>query len=202
MKGIWESTGKMGASKVNKIIGVIAEDQSDVDVIKELFEKYTAKKNFSVKKFVGNGCGKLRSKCAEWTKNLIKSGCHHVILFHDLDRSNETTLRTMLEKKVSTTNFPTSIIIIPTEELEAWLLTDELAIQKAFSLTKLPKKITDCEMITSPKEKIRDIAWSERKRYLTTVHNAKIAKHINLSNMRRCKSFATLDEYLTEKVFV
>jgi len=193
----------MAISKMTKIIGIIAEDQSDVDVITLLLAKYIEKNQFSVKKFIGNGCGKLRSKCGSWTKNLIESGCHHVILFHDLDRYDEKILRATLEAKVPSKDFPTSFIVIPTEELEAWLLTDEGAIQKAFSLSKTPKRIEDCERVASPKEKIGQIVWQiDKKRYLNTVHNKKIAEHIKLDQIRRCKSFATLDSHILSKIFV
>jgi hypothetical protein len=189
-------------SKMTKSIGIIAEDQSDVDVITLLLEKYTAKNQFSIKKFIGNGCGKLRNKCGSWAKNLVDSGCHHVVLFHDLDRNDEIILRSTLEEKVPNKQFPTSFIVIPKEELEAWLLADEDAIQKAFTLKKAPKRIADCEGIQSPKEKIGKIVWQiGKKRYLNTVHNKKIAQYIQLENIRRCQSFATFDSYVLSKVF-
>jgi len=187
---------------MTKIIGVMAEDQSDVDVVTLILEKYAAKNLFSIKKFVGNGCGKLRNKCGAWAKNLVESGCHHVILFHDLDRADEKTLRATLEFKVPLKVFPNSFIIIPTEELEAWLLADEVAIQKAFTLSKTPKRIADCERVQSPKERIGKIVWQiGKKRYLNTVHNKKIAEHLELDNIRRCKSFKTLDNHILAKVF-
>jgi len=180
----------------------MAEDQSDIDVITLILQKYVAKNLFSIKKFVGNGCGKLRNKCDAWAKNLVDSGCHHVILFHDLDRSDEKTLRASLEAKVPAKDFPNSFIVIPTEELEAWLLADEVAIQKAFTLSKTPKRIADCEKVQSPKEHIGKIVWQiDKKRYLNTVHNKKIAEHIQLDNIRRCKSFKTLDSHILAKVF-
>jgi len=193
-----ENIGSTATWKMTKIIGVMAEDQSDVDVVTLILEKYAAKNLFSVKKFVGNGCGKLRNKCGAWAKNLVDSGCHHVMLFHDLDRSDEKTLRATLEAKVSAKDFPSSFIVIPTEELEAWLLADEVAIQKAFALSKTPKRIADCEKVQSPKERIGTI---DKKRYLNTVHNKKIAEHIQLDNIRRCKSFKSLDSHILTKVF-
>ena len=197
------NTGNTATSKMTKIIGIIAEDQSDVDVITLILSKYIEKNQFSVKKFVGNGCGKLRNKCGSWTKTLIESGCHHVILFHDLDRFDEKALRATLEAKVPTKDFPTSFIVIPTEELEAWLLADQEAIKKAFGLSKAPKRIANCERVASPKEKIGTIVWQiDKKRYLNTVHNKKIAEHIQLDQIRRCKSFATLDNHILSKIFV
>lgn len=105
---------------MSKIIGVIAEDQSDIDTVAAFLEKYVATNEFSVRKFVGNGCGKLRNKCKVWTEMLLKGGCSHVIIFHDLDRHKEPELREMLSEKFLNTKYQASLIVIPIEEMEAW----------------------------------------------------------------------------------
>jgi Domain of unknown function (DUF4276) len=152
--------------------GIIAEDESDVDVIVEILCKYFPRNAFSVRKFIGRGCGKIKNKCDSWTRSLFESGCDHVFIFHDLDRNVESNLRNLLEKKVSPSAFPRSLVVIPIEELEAWLLSDASAIKKALSLQKTPKKISNCELINSPKEFLGDLIWKiERKRYINTIHN-------------------------------
>ena len=202
MTVVWGNTGNMATSKMPKAIGIIAEDKSDVAVISALLEKYTSKNKFFIRHFVGNGCGKLKSKCQAWTKNLISRGCEHVFIFHDLDKENESQLRNKLLKKVSKDKFPTSLIVIPIEELEAWLLSDEEAIKSVFTLKSKPKRYKNCEAIKSPKEVLeRFIRNTANKRYLNTVHNEKIAKKISLENLRRCSSYLPFDEYLMTKVF-
>ncbi|MEH6458820.1 DUF4276 family protein [Chitinimonas sp. JJ19] len=187
---------------MSKIIGIIAEDASDVDVISSILCKYVDRNSFSIKKFVGNGCGKLRNKCEIWVANLFQSGCHHVLVFHDLDKNDETDLRTMLESKVSQLKFPKSLIVIPVEEIEAWLLSDENAIKDVFSLKIKPKRINDCESIKSPKEHLENLVWSaEKKRYLNTTHNKKIAEKTSIDNFRRCHSFIAFDEYVKKSIF-
>lgn len=184
-----------------KKIGVIAEDDSDVDVITEILAKYMAKNTFSIKKFVGNGCGKLKQKCDSWAQSLVLRGCEHVFLFHDLDRNNEKKLRKALESKLPSRLFPNSLIVIPIEEIEAWLLSDMEAIKKVFSLPKAPKAIANCEQIESPKERLAETIWHiGRKRYLNTVHNKIISQHASLDNFRRCSSFRSFDDYLIQKV--
>ena len=186
---------------MSKKIGVIAEDKSDVNVVTEILVKYMTRNSFSVKQFVGNGCGKVKQKCDSWARLLFKSGCEHVFLFHDLDRNNLTRLRKSLEKKLPAIEFPNALIVIPVEELEAWLLSDTEAIRLAFALTKTPKRITDCETIASPKEHLAKMVWlPERKRYLNTVHNKKISEQVSLKNLKRCPSFTRLDKYLRERV--
>ncbi len=184
---------------MSKKIGIIAEDSSDIDVLTEIIAKISPKNSFTVKKFVGNGCGKLRQKCGSWANQLLDSGCEHIILVHDLDRYNENELRKNLKEKV---NFPNSLIVIPIEELEAWLLSDENAIKAVFSLTKTPKKISDCEVIKSPKEYLEKLVWSlGKKRYLNTVHNKKLSAEMNLNELLRCNSYIPLHNYLTNDVF-
>lgn len=171
---------------MSKKIGVIAEDASDIAVINEILEKYMDCNAFSIKKFIGHGCGKLRNKCGAWAKMLSMSGCEHILVFHDLDRNIEVELREELSKKIGKDEYPDSIIVIPIEELEAWLLADSKAIKKVFNLKKSPKKISNCEIIESPKEHLRDLVWLlGKKRYLNTAHNQKIARKASITQIER-----------------
>jgi hypothetical protein len=186
---------------MSKKIGVIAEDNSDIQVIDEIFKKYLNHNEFKIKKFVGNGCGKLRNKCDSWTSTLFKSGCEYVFIFHDLDRNCAIELRKNLEQRVCPKKNENSLIVIPTEELEAWLLSDSKAIKSVFNLKKAPKKIANCEAIGSPKEHIRDLVYKlGKKRYLNTVHNKKIAEETSLTNFKRCKSFKPFHKFIEEKI--
>ena len=186
---------------MSKKIGVIAEDASDITVINEILEKYMDCNAFSIKKFIGHGSGKLRNKCGAWARMLSRSGCEHILVFHDLDRNIEAELRDDLSKKIRKDEYPNSIIIIPIEELEAWLLADSKAIKEVFSLKKAPKKISNCETIKSPKEHLRDLVWHlGKKRYLNTTHNQKIARKASKNNFMRCKSYKPLDKYILEKI--
>lgn len=86
----------MVISKMSKQIGIIAEDVSDVEVVTHILGKYVNRNEFSIRRFVGNGCGKLRNKCDSWAATLFESGCHHVMVFHDLDRHDEASLKALL----------------------------------------------------------------------------------------------------------
>jgi len=188
---------------MSKLIGVIAEDASDVQVINAILDKYLSSNQFSIRKFVGNGCGKLRNKCGAWANMLVKSGCEHIMVFHDRDRNEEKEIRRILESKVCRGEFPNSIIVIPVEELEAWLLSDAKAIKVVFNLRKTPKKITNCEAIESPKEYLRGLVWRiGRKRYLNTTHNKKIAEQSDVAHFQRCKSYKPFDKYVRENICV
>jgi len=201
MKEVSASFGSMVILSMSKTIGVIAEDASDVDIVKHILIKYLGNGGVSVKNFVGNGCGKLKQKCDSWTENLIKRGCEHVLIFHDLDRNKEHEIREKLATKVPPEKYPNSFIIIPIQEMEAWLLSDAEAIKTVFKLSKAPKKITDCESIESPKEYLRDLVWRlGKKRYLNTTHNEKLAEITSLINFNRCSSFKKLDKYIKANI--
>ncbi|MFV0678400.1 DUF4276 family protein [Variovorax sp. tm] len=182
--------------------GVIAEDDSDVKVVDVILKKYAPANSYKVKKFVGSGCGRLKNKCRVWTETLFKRGCKYVLVLHDLDRSNLEELRKDLQKKIPKDQFPNSLIVIPVEELEAWLLSDENALRDVFSLKSTPKRYANCEATVSPKEEIGRLIWAAaKKRYINTVHNERIAERASLDNLKRCSSYLPLDKFLADTVF-
>ena len=186
----------LNSPKVLKI-GVIAEDASDVEVVSALIAKYIPDSDWTIRKFVGNGCGRLRHKCRAWSCNLMQSGCQHLLILHDLDRQDERRLRETLLKQVPKKDFPKAAIVIPVEELEAWLLADEVAISTVFSFKKEMKRVRDPESIPSPKEHLGDLVWREaKKRYLHTKHNHRIAAAAKIECLQRCKSFSEFDRFV------
>lgn len=186
---------------MSRRIGIIAEDKSDVEVVNIILGKYMPSNTFSIKHFTGGGCGKLKNKCHAWADLLIKNGCEHILIFHDRDKARELELRRILESKVPKSIFPNSVIIIPVEEIEGWLLSDIGAISKVFSFDKIPKIKSFCELIDSPKEYIQDMVKRiSGKRYIHTHHNKIIAQNISLDNLRKCKSFTVFDEYVLQNL--
>lgn len=171
-------------------IGVIAEEYNDVEVLYELTCKLIDENRFSFSKFVGHGCGKLRKKCTAWAENLLKRGCTHLVVLHDLDRNNEQLLRLELTHCVSSIGFRGYVILLPIQEIEAWLLVDPKALKLVFNMDKIPKLPTSPEAVQHPKEKLRDIVWkSTGKHYVNTFHNKMIAAASHISKVKMCQSF-------------
>ncbi len=180
-------------------IGIIAEDNSDADVIKVILGKYLSQERFQIKRFVGNGCGPIRRKTIGWAKVLWDRGCRFLILAHDLDDKNEKVIRGELESIVIDTNFKKSIVLIPVREIEAWLLSDNEALKIIFGMQRTPRILKRTESIPQPKEYLRNAIWVTAKiRYIPTVHNARIAEKSKLSELRKCKSFLFLDQYIKQ----
>ena len=188
----------MVASNKNTLtIGVIAEEANDVDVLYEITRKLIRDCDFSFKPFLGHGCGKIRRKCKAWANNLVRRGCTHLVVMHDRDRWDVDELRTLLRDKLGEHSRDTTLVLIPVEELEAWLLSDPKAIMTAFRMRTEPKIKNDSEAIDSPKEYLKAIVQRNSKtRYLNTVHNKKIAENLRLTSLRRCKSFRPYQAFL------
>jgi uncharacterized protein DUF4276 len=172
-------------------MGIIAEDDSDVAVISSITLALLRPHRIGFKKFVGNGCGKLRRKCAAWANNLVQQGCRWIVVVHDLDVHNEAELRQRLTASVRPAGAEASVVLIPKREIEAWLLYDSRAIARAFRETLRPPLPGNPELLWDPKEHLRSIIRIRyRKTYLTTVHNPLIAKHIDVSLLRQSRSFS------------
>ena len=171
-------------------IGIIAEDDSDFRVMSELTAKIIPSNSFVFKKFAGGGCGKLRRKCAAWTQNLLDRGCSHLVVLHDLDSNDMTKLRNELERKTNDIRFEAKVVLIPVQEIEAWLLSDAEAIRSVFNMSKRPTVPANPESASNPKEMLRDIVWAgAKKRYINTIHNEKIASALDLHRITALGSF-------------
>jgi hypothetical protein len=195
----------MAIKRQNSIIGIIAEDDSDVDSIKVLMKRIAQTEALSVKKFVGRGCGKIRRKSKSWAEMLKSKGCSSLILIHDLDRNNLGKLKRQIEQSITPCPIEKYLICIPVEEMEAWWLSDPQAIQKALKLATLPKVSDHPERINSPKEFIGGLVkkCSENKKiYLNTKHNEMIAAALDIEKAMRCESFISFYDFVSRYITV
>ncbi|MEL6941116.1 MAG: DUF4276 family protein [Bacteroidota bacterium] len=185
--------------KVNGI-GLIVEDSSDFDTIRALINKYLGVDGLRFKRKAGGGCGKMRNKALSYAKELKNKGCNVVILVHDLDGRELEKLRKDLSFFVKKSPAEFNFICIPNEEIEAWLLSDEDAINNLFKLPKKMQSIPNPENITSPKEHLEKIVYqnsNKTKRYINTQHNLKIAELMDIEKAgKKCVSFKELLDFL------
>ena len=180
-------------------LGIIAEDKSDVAVLRELTLTLLRPQKVGFKHFVGHGCGKLRRKRRAWADNLVRSGCRWIVLIHDLDRNIEARLRHELETAIANVNSRSSIVLIPVRELEAWLLYDPNALRLAFNGHSLPRLAGDPQLIEDPKLALGNVVWRAfRKKYVNTIHNERIAKKINPVRLQRSSSFRPFGPFIDE----
>ncbi len=171
-------------------LGIIAEDESDVAVLREITLSLLRPEKVGFKHFVGRGSGKIRRKCRVWADVLLRSGCKWIAVVHDLDEYDERGLRAQLAKSLKGIKAWAMVILIPKKEIETWLLYDSEAIASTFDLRIRPKLPPNPESLSDPKKYLRDLVWQNYRRdYINTLHNAAIAKGVRPARLASCGSF-------------
>ncbi len=190
--------------KLGPLIGVIAEDDCDVDSIRVLIHRIAGNEYIGIKKFVGKGCGKLRRKCNAWARILSQKKCSILILVHDLDTNELNGLRRKIRNALQPCPIVKYLICIPVQEIEAWLLSDADAIKESMNLPKRPNIVGLPENINSPKEYLEKIIYKTsegEKIYLNTKHNVKIAEMLSIDMANRlCPSFQTFYKFVNDEI--
>ncbi len=185
-------------------IGLIAEDDSDIESLQVMIRRIKqGRKGISFKSFVGNGCGKITRKCFGWADNLKKRGCRALIIVHDLDNKILEKLYDTIKDSISPCPIANYLICVPIQEIEAWLLSDPVAIQKTFKLNKAPNISHNPETINSPKEYLGVIVdrFSDGyKPYINTKHNSEITKHIDINKVLKCSSFKPFHKFVINNI--
>lgn len=190
----------------NHIIGVIAEDKTDCEAIREIVHRVLGK-DTGLKKWSpsSGGCSMLRRKLPATINTLLNKGCNAFIIVHDLDRNpangslkDEATLRTDLEKLIAKFDKIEKHICIPVEELEAWFWSDPNIIKSIGG--QKAKAHPNPELISEPKEKLIELSKGKnRKPRHSTNANAGLAKMLDLDICsQRCPSFRRLLEFLNK----
>ena len=189
---------------MSNVIGLIAEDDSDVDVITAIIKKLSRDQHFKIKKHLGRGSGRIVGKCNQWAVDLKNRGCKHLILVRDLDGVPFQQRQLELKKALGICPISQHTIVLPTQEIEAWLLADSNAIKHSLKLRVLPKEVASPESIRDPKAKLFEVIYrcsEKRIFYANTTHNKKIARELNINKIRRCRSFTNF-ELFVRSIFV
>lgn len=186
--------------KRTKTIGIIAEDNSDIESIKVLINKITGR-NVACKSCVGRGSSKIYRKCKSWADLLYGKGCRFLIVVRDSDGSDPSQIHVKLSQALKGCRLlENTVICIPVQELEAWLMADPIAIKKAMNLKKPPNIKSSVELINSPKEHLGRVIKTVSKGsilYVNTIHNQKIAEQISIQKiLSSCPSFKTLHDFI------
>lgn len=184
-------------------IGVIAEDDSDVDVIREVISKYINEDSYCLRRHCGKGCGRILGKCRGWAENLRRQGCRFLIVVRDLDRKDQAKLRSDIESILSTKIIDEFAVVIPIQEIEAWLLADHDAIRRTFGIKVSVSKISNPELVLDPKARLGEIVYlrsGKKRRYVNTVHNTILARNATIGAFSRCKSYLPLDAFIKDRI--
>ena len=184
--------------------GVLGEAPSDAETVKVLIRRLAGDDRLTVRTKGYQGCGELKRKGAKQIDLFAKLNCTRFVVCYDADGPDPTERRAEIDRTVvRPSGQPASgcCIVIPVQELEAWILADIEAVTKVFRGWR-PQPIKNPETIVRPKEHIERLstAGASRPRYSHTMHNAAVARHLDLQRVRRnCPSFMPLVRFVTGK---
>jgi hypothetical protein len=182
------------------VYGILGEDSSDADTLKVLVRRLAIDQSLSIKTKGFNGCSEMLRKGAAHLRAFANLGCTQFVICHDADESdpsviNEKVMSQIVRKAEISQGY---CVIVPVQELEAWILADIQAVSKVFTSWK-PQPISNPEGIRSPKEYLEKLsqASNHKPRYAHAVHNARVAEHLDIDLvMTKCPSFLPLATFV------
>lgn len=179
--------------------GILGEDKSDVATLKVILKRLLDNNDVSVKTKGYSGCGELFRKGAKQLAAFNNLGLEYFIICCDADSTQGTDRRDEVIKKiVQKSGVENNIcIVIPIQELEAWILADIQKVSKVIS-GWAPEDIKSPELINSPKEYLEKLsrAANKKPRYSHATHNERVAEHLDLEKVnKKCPSFSPLVQF-------
>ncbi|MBD8654738.1 DUF4276 family protein [Oxalobacteraceae sp. CFBP 13730] len=183
------------------MFGILGEDISDVAVIDVLIKKIANNQSLRTRPKGYSGCGELLSKGARGIKALNDVGFSKFIICYDADKGDPARkYDEVVQKIIKPSGVASSFCaIVPTQEIESWLLSDLSAIKKIFSSFKFDREYSHPESQDDPKEHLEKILRKANNKpcYISTAHNSKIAAHVDLINLvEKCPSSIPLFDFI------
>ncbi len=180
--------------------GILGEDDSDVATLRVLVRRLAGDPSLSIRGKGYGGCAEMLRKGATQLRLFQNLKCTRFIVCHDADGPDPAPSRDRVHNRIIK---PSAIgtdycIVVPVQELEAWILADIECATKIISSWR-PSGISNPEKIACPKEYLERLSAADNKksRYIHTLHNEKIAKYLDLAKLRKkCPSFRQLAEFV------
>jgi hypothetical protein len=185
------------------MFAVLAEDSTDADCLEELVKRITGRRDRRVLKKGFSGCGELKRKSPAHIKLFLDRGATRFILCQDSDGSDPDRIRSELRKVVKKVNSSKLDyeIVVPVQELEAWVIADEQAIAKVIPSLSI-KSVRHPETQSSPKEWLVGESARGRSRplYSPVTHNVHVVRVSNLETLQqKCPSFVRFSEFVKRR---
>ena len=135
------------------MFAVLAEDRSDVDSLVVLIKRISRMPKATIPRKGFSGCGELRRKAWSHIEDFAEKGATRFIICHDSDGNDPGEVKKkVLESLRAKIQVPKDCcIVVPVQELEAWIIADEEAIKKAIPSLVI-KPVARPETVPSPKE--------------------------------------------------
>jgi hypothetical protein len=189
---------------VTIMFAVLGEDSSDADAVAVLVKRISNSHNQKILKKGFKGCGDLRRKSCRVIQELANRGATRFISCHDADGLDPDKIRqevrTVLAEKGC--RGLDSEIIVPVQEIEAWIVADEQAIAHVIKSLSI-RIVGRPESLPSPKEWLLNESSRARSRplYIPAVHNPQVARFIDLEKLAtKCPSFGPLRDFVVRQL--
>jgi Domain of unknown function (DUF4276) len=184
------------------LYGIIAEDDSDAKVVSVLIRSLIGNPRYPVLHFGYCGGGDLLKNGYQQLRAFRDQGCDRFVVCHDADGPDYSIKYTEVMQKVIVRSGIDKgfCVVIPVQELEAWILADIEAVSNVITGWRPLPINGNPEGITNPKERLlRESRKNNKKpRYDTGTHNPQVAKYLRVNQVRqRCPSFERLAFFVT-----
>lgn len=176
---------------------VLAEDRSDVDTLKAIIARLHPKaKSPTILGKGYDGCNEMFRKGALDLRNFARRACNRFVVCYDSDQDDPAKRhRRVIDEIVKPSGIRDPIcVLVPVQEIEAWILADLDSVQAVIKGWRAKKAIPNPENIKDPKEYLVRLSKENgRPLYSYATHNPVVAKSLNLEIVHgKCPSFRPL----------
>jgi hypothetical protein len=180
--------------------GILGEHESDVATLKVLVRRLVGNDSLRIRGKGYGGSGKMLQEGARQLRAFRNLGCSRFLVCLDADGPDPVPVRNNASARIVR---PSGIsdgccIVVPVQELEAWILADIECAAQIFPSWK-PAAIPNPEHVVNPKEHLEKLSRdsNQRPRYSHAVHNEKMARHLDLRKVsQKCPAFRELEKFV------
>jgi hypothetical protein len=152
-----------------------------------------------------SGSGHMLRDGARQIRQYVDEGLTRFIVAYDADNDSPALRRERVMREIvrpSRIAEDTCCVVVPVQEIEAWILADVGAVKHVLSSWETKSISQSPESIENPKEHLERLGRGGGKRpfYNHTTHNALVAAHLRCEIVRKkCPSFVPLADFVTGK---
>jgi hypothetical protein len=183
------------------MFAVLAEDDSDVEVLTALIRLIAGRSNIRVKGKGFGGSGNLLNGAARQTKAWGQEPSWFIICLDSDGKEPEAvrgSIRAALKAGQLDVKRYDHAIVVPVQELEAWMIADEQAIATVIPSLVIAE-VRSPERLANPKEWLKNQSRGKgsRPKYASATFNVRVAPHLNVAKVQaKCPSFRELVDFV------
>lgn len=186
------------------MFGILGEDDSDVKTLKTIIRRIVNNNSIPIKGRGYDGCDEMLRKGAKDLKAMWAAGRRKFIVCLDADGPDPEPARATVRQKIVK---PSQLddaccIVVPVEEIEAWILADLDAVRRVISKFPQHHPIASPENVPNPKEHLERLSKDSRgiRLYEHSIHNEKVAMHLDLGLVKsKCHSYQPFENFVRGK---